>query len=362
MNPFTEQQLSEIQSWLKQQAAELGFAQVVVSNPDLAVESEKFQQWVDQGLHGEMDYLARNHDLRAEPAKLLPETCRVVSFAMDYLPEKQSIQLLSQPDKAYVSRYALGRDYHKLIRKRLTNLGKQLENKLSELNADFKLVYRPFVDSAPVMERQIAEQGGMGWIGKHTLLLNRKHGSWFFLAELFINLPLATEQPVKGHCGKCSACIDICPTQAITGPYQLDARRCISYLTIEHPGSIPVELRSMMGNRIYGCDDCQLVCPWNRFAKLSVEDDFQPRQKLDNAQLLELFQWDEAQFLKNTEGSPIRRAGFERWQRNLAIALGNALAKDIQQQPQIISALKEAEINSTAVVNEHIQWALQQVS
>lgn len=302
-------------------------------------------------MHGEMDYMQRHGTRRSRPADLLPGTVRVISVRMDYWPEATDAEsLLDKPTQAYVSRYALGRDYHKVLRKRL----QQLANRITEAAGPFG--YRAFVDSAPVLEKAIARNASLGWIGKHTNLINSKAGSWFFLGELYTELPLPVDEPASNHCGSCSKCISACPTDAIVAPYQVDARRCISYLTIELKGPIPVEFRQAMGNRIYGCDDCQLVCPWNKFAQFSREDDFSPRHRLDSASLLELFQWSEQQFLDRTAGSPIRRIGYERWQRNLAIGLGNG-----PSDPIVVKVLRERLGNASQMVAEHIQWALNQL-
>lgn len=294
--------------------------------------------------------MAKHGTKRSRPAELMPGTLRIISVRMDYLPPGSRItENLTQPEKAYISRYALGRDYHKVIKQRLTLLA----NKITENVGSFG--YRAFVDSAPVMEKPLAEKAGLGWIGKHTNLLNAKAGSWFFLGELYTDLPLPIDQAATNHCGSCNACIDICPTQAIVGPYQLDARRCISYLTIENRGPIPEEFRSHIGNRIFGCDDCQLICPWNKFAKHTDEKDFQPRHGLANAELVELFLWNETEFLEKTSGSAIRRAGYEGWLRNIAVALGNA-----PSSPKIIAALQTRQYHPSELVREHVDWALAQ--
>ncbi|PPC74120.1 tRNA epoxyqueuosine(34) reductase QueG [Pokkaliibacter plantistimulans] len=348
---LSTQQLVDLTEKIRLWARELGFQDMGVSSLELGDHPEYMRQWVEKGLHGEMSYLENNQELRRNPALLHEGTLSIISVRMDYLPpETQALKILNSPAKAYVSRYALGRDYHKVIRKRLTQLAKQIEQNVGTLG------YRAFVDSAPVMEKPIAEQAGLGWMGKNSLIMNRKAGSWFFLGELYTNLPLINSaQPVKEHCGRCSACMDLCPTNAFIGPKQLDARRCISYLTIEYRGSIPTELRPLMGNRIYGCDDCQLVCPWNRFASSTHEQDFHPRHSLDSADLLTLFEWDEATFLTNTEGSPIRRTGYEGWQRNIAIALGNA-----PFSTSILSALQSRLTSCSSLVGEHIEWAISQ--
>src|SRR5690606_6510447 len=310
---------TQIKDW----GRELGFAHIGVADVDLGDHEQHLLRWLEQGFHGGMAYMARHGTMRSRPAELQPGTLRVITARMDYLPpDTQIIEVLTDPEQAFISRYALGRDYHKLIRKRLTQLGDRIAQAIGPFG------YRAFVDSAPILEKALAEKAGLGWIGKHTLLLDRTAGSWFFLGEILTDLPLPVDAPVTSHCGSCSACIDICPTQAIVAPYQLDARKCISYLTIELHGPIPEELRAPMGNRVFGCDDCQLVCPWNRFAKFTAETDFSPRHGLDNRSLLELFLWDEATYLRNTEGSAIRRIGYARWLRNLAVGLGNAPYSD----------------------------------
>ncbi|WP_145127321.1 tRNA epoxyqueuosine(34) reductase QueG [Pseudomonas sp. URMO17WK12:I11] len=328
---------------------ELGFAHVGIAGIDLGEHAHHLQRWLDAGYQGEMEYLGAHGSKRAHPEQLIPGTVRVVSLRMDYLPgDTQMAQRLAQPEKAYVSRYALGRDYHKLVRKRVQSLADRIQQAIGPFG------YRAFVDSAPVLEKALAEQAGLGWIGKNTLLLNRKAGSYFFLAELFVDLPLPVDQATTSeHCGRCTACLDICPTQAFVGPYVLDARRCISYLTIELKGPIPVQLRSMMGNRVFGCDDCQIVCPWNRFAKPSREQDFQPRHGLENAELAQMFLWDEPTFLRKTEGGPLRRAGYERWLRNLAVGLGNA-----PSTIPVLEALKARRDDASPLVREHVEWAL----
>ncbi len=335
---------------IKQQGQSLGFQQVAISNIDLAEASARLRDWLAKNFHGGMDYMARNQDKRAQPELLVPDTVRVISVRMDYqTPSADSEMVMNNPNLGFVSRYALGRDYHKVMRKRLQQLATFIETQIGQFG------YRVFVDSAPVLEKALAEKAGLGWIGKHTNLLNREAGSWFFLGEIYLNIPLPTDDRVSDHCGNCRACIDICPTQAIVAPYQLDARLCISYLTIELHGSIPEQLRPMMGNRIYGCDDCQLVCPWNRFAQLSQEDDFLPRHQLDTPQLLDLFSWDETEFNKRLEGSPIRRIGHERWLRNIAVALGNGPKTEAVQQ-----ALNERLDHASEMVREHVRWALEQ--
>ncbi len=350
---FTDfHQLKEdIREW----AAALGFQDLGVTDLDLSEHAPHVRSWLEQGFQGEMGYLERNLEKRFDPALLHPGTLRIISARMDYLKtDTQPLQVLDSPELGYVSRYALGRDYHKTLRQRLAKLGRRV----SEAAADLDHNFRAFTDSAPVLEKALAEKAGLGWIGKHTLLLNREAGSWFFLGEIFTNLPLPVDAPAaEDHCGNCRACMTVCPTDAIIGPRKLDARRCISYLTIEHKGSIPAELRSRMGNRIYGCDDCQLYCPWNRYATNAAEIDFEPRGTLAGANLLELFAWTEDQFLKHTEGSAIRRISYEQWQRNLAIAIGNGPASDAA-----VTALRTRRSTCSPLVAEHIDWALGRLS
>lgn len=352
MPEYSAQQLTELTLSIQQFAAELGFQQIGISNIDLSKHEQHLNDWLAAGFHGEMDYMSRHGSMRSHPEELVDGTIRVISVRMDYLPPELTPpqDVLRDKNKGYVSRYALGRDYHKLIRKRLQQLAKRIEEDVGEFG------YRVFTDSAPILEKALAEKANLGWIGKHTNLINKKAGSWFFLGEIFTDIPLPlTDTSSDNHCGKCTACIDICPTQAIIAPFKVDATRCISYLTIELHGSIPVEFRANIGNRIYGCDDCQLVCPWNRFAKNTKEQDFFSRHKLDSADLLDLFNWDEATFLKNTEGSAIRRIGHQRWLRNIAIALGNApTSKDI------VTTLKVSKGKADGFVKEHIEWAISQ--
>jgi epoxyqueuosine reductase len=307
--------------------------------------------WLQSGMHGEMDYMHKHGTKRSRPGELLPGTVRIISVRMNYLPPDalDPMQVLEDPSLAYISRYALGRDYHKVMRKRLQKLANHIEQQVGSFG------YRAFVDSAPVLEKVLAHKAGLGWVGKHTNLLSEDAGSWFFLGELFTNLPLPVDQPSTDHCGSCEACIEICPTRAIIAPYKLDARKCISYLTIEHKTSIPVEYRKPMGNRIYGCDDCQLVCPWNKFSKKSPLADFAKRHELDAISLVELFLWSEQDFLFYTEGSAIRRIGYQRWLRNVAVALGNA-----PTSPEVTDALTGRLDNSSDLVREHVQWALEQ--
>lgn len=336
---------------IREWAGQLGFQQLGITDTDLGEDAARLDAYLAAGYHGEMAYMASHGTMRSRPEELVPGTVRVISVRMDYLPEDtQMAQMLAQPEQAYISRYALGRDYHKLIRKRLQQLAEKITAQIGPFG------YRAFVDSAPVMEKPLARKAGLGWMGKNTLILNRQAGSWFFLGELLIDLPLPIDEPNdRDHCGKCSACLDVCPTQAFVGERVLDARRCISYLTIELKDAIPEELRPLIGNRVFGCDDCQLVCPWNRFAKPTQEDDFKPRHNLDNVTLAELFMWTEEQFLKRTEGSPMRRTGYERWLRNLAVGLGNA-----PSTIPVLEALKARLDHPSELVVEHVLWALQQ--
>ena len=329
---------------------ELGFQEVSITDVDLSEHEPHLKAWIAKNYHGAMSYMAENHDKRCHPEQLVPGTIRVICARMDYAKDSQdSLASLENTGKAYVSRYARGRDYHKLIRKRLQKLATRIKEEAGPFG------YRAFVDSAPVLERALAEKSGMGWIGKNTMLINKKAGSWFFLGELFTDLPLPVDAPDTDHCGTCSACLDVCPTKAFVAPNQLDATRCISYLTIELRSAIPLEFRKPIGNRIFGCDDCQLVCPWNKFSKNSDEKDFTPRHSLDDAQLVDLFAWSERDFLNRTEGSAIRRIGYDCWLRNIAIALGNAPTSKV-----VVAALNSRLNNVSEMVNEHITWALQQ--
>lgn len=338
---------------------ELGFQEVRITGTDLHEEEALLQQWLARGFHGEMDYMTRHGSMRARPAELVPGTVRIISVRLNYRPPeaKESWSVLEDPGAAFISRYALGRDYHKVLRGKLQTLATRVEAAVGEFR------YRVFTDSAPVMEVALARNAGLGWRGKHTLLLSREVGSLFFLGELYTDLPLPVDEAVTEHCGSCSRCIDICPTQAIVAPFQLDARRCISYLTIENPGSIPEPLRRPMGNRIYGCDDCQLVCPWNKYAQDAAEPDFKVRHGLDDVTLLALFSWNETEFNARFEGSAIRRIGHERWRRNIAVALGNALASPglaDERTSEIRSALHAQRSSASELVREHIDWALGQ--
>jgi epoxyqueuosine reductase len=336
---------------IREWGAELGFQQVGITDTDLAAYRDKFRAWLEAGYQGAMGYLERNVEARLDPAQLEPGTCRVVVARMDYLPGgREPREVLEDPGAAYISRYALGRDYHKVVRRRLVRLAARIDAAAHAVDARF----RAFTDSAPVLEKALAEKAGIGWIGKHTVLLNEDAGSWFFLGEIYTNLPLPVDRTrVVDRCAPCRACIAVCPTGAIVGPQRLDARRCISYLTIEHPGPIPEDLRALMGNRVFGCDDCQLFCPWNRYARLTAEPDFAPRHGLDQAELLALFAWDEAEYLARTEGSALRRTGYERWQRNLAVAIGNGEATEAA-----FRALESQRAGATPLVREHIDWAV----
>jgi len=342
--PDFYQLASDIKCW----GAELGFQQIGITDIDLESYKPHLKSWLEKKFHGEMGYMARNNEMRCHPEQLVPGTLRVICLRMDYACIKEnSLAPLGNSDKAYIARYARGRDYHKLIRKRLQTLADKIESAAGSIG------YRAFVDSAPVLERALAEKSGLGWIGKNTMLINKQAGSWFFLAELFTDLPLPTDQAEADHCGSCHACLDICPTQAFIKPNLLDATKCISYLTIESKSAIPIELRDKIGNRVFGCDDCQLVCPWNKFTHLTGEGDFSPRHSLDNADLVDLFNWSEEEFVTKTQGSAIRRTGYEGWLRNLAVAMGNA-----PKNPKIIAALESRKTHPSLLVQEHIDWAI----
>jgi len=331
---------------IKAWGSELGFQAVGIADADLSAAEPRLLEWLAQGWHGEMEYMARHGALRARPAELKAGTLRVISCRMDYAVDP-SEGISSDGNKAVVARYARGRDYHKVLRDRLQKLCDRISAEVGSFG------HRVFSDSAPVMEVELAARAGLGWRGKHTLLLSREAGSWFFLGEIYCALPLPVDQEEKNHCGSCERCMDICPTQAIRGPYQLDARRCISYLTIEHESAIPEELRPLIGNRVYGCDDCQVVCPWNSFAQPTEEKDFEVRNGLDRATLVELFAWSETDFDERLRGSPIRRIGYERWLRNLAVGLGNA-----PTSPEVVEALNSRKDDCSPLVKEHIDWAL----
>ena len=348
--------LTALASRIRQWGRELGFARVGIADIDVTTAAARLDAWLAEGRHGDMDYLQRHFQMRADPTRLLPGALRVITARLDYLPrntphdwQPRELERLRQPDTAIVSLYARGRDYHKAVRARLQQLASRIEAEVGTLG------YRVATDSAPVLEVELARNAGVGWRGKHTLLLSQDAGSMFFLGEILTDLPLPVDGPIGDHCGTCSRCIEVCPTQAITAPYQLDARRCISYLTIEHKGSIPIELRAAIGNRVYGCDDCQLVCPWNKFARTSDLPDFDVRNGLDSATLIELFSWNEDEFNQRHSGSPIRRIGHTRWLRNIAVSLGN-----MPSSPDVIEALQARADHPSELVREHVAWALAQ--
>ncbi len=365
---------AQIKLWGK----EIGFAEIRITDPDIAAAEPGLAAWLNQGMHGSMDYMAKHGTaLRTQPARLVPGTLRIISARMDYLPQASTAEKnisdadtsntamtwqdrelakLQQPHQAVISIYARGRDYHKVLRSRLQKLAQKIRTHVGQLG------YRVFTDSAPVLEVELARKAGLGWRGKHTLLLSRSGGSMFFLGEIFVDIPLPCDSVTTDHCGTCQRCIDVCPTQAIIAPYQLDARRCISYLTIEHAGSIPEDLRPLLGNRIYGCDDCQLVCPWNKYAQPTALTDFSVRHQLDQQQLLALFTWSEEDFHHQFSGSAIHRIGYIRWLRNLAVALGNALRaeKETKQKQAIETALQTHAAHTSIIVREHVLWALSQ--
>ncbi len=347
----------------------LGFNQIGITDTDLHEAEARHEDWIKKGFHGEMDYMAKHGIKRTRPAELVPNTLRVISVRLDYLPPAaaDSEDILRNSEKAFISRYALGRDYHKVLRNKLQKLCEKIQTELPNYSLKNSIPgnsgsdnfgldnfeYRVFTDSAPVLEVALAEKAGLGWRGKHTLLINKDHGSWFFLGEIYTNLPLVIDTPASNHCGTCSSCMQVCPTQAITAPYEVDARRCISYLTIELKGSIPLELRPLIGNRVYGCDDCQLYCPWNKFAEITKETDFSVRNGLDDISLIECFGWTEEEFKANMAGSAIYRIGYEQWLRNIAIGLGNA-----KTSAAIVAALQSRLNNSSDIIREHIRWAL----
>lgn len=343
--------MKKLSESIKQWGLELGFSQIGITDTDLQSAESEHQAWIEKGLHGEMDYMAKHGTKRSRPAELVPNTLRIISARLDYQPPNavDSESILNDNHKAFISRYALGRDYHKVMRNKLQKLCEKIQAELTTFE------YRVFTDSAPVLEVALAEKAGLGWRGKHTLLINKDRGSWFFLGEIYTNLPLDIDTPASNHCGTCSSCIDVCPTQAITAPYEVDARRCISYLTIELKGSVPLEFRPLIGNRVYGCDDCQLFCPWNKFAELTKEPDFAVRNGLDSISLIECFHWTEADFKTNMAGSAIYRIGYTQWLRNIAIGLGNAKAT-----PEIIVALQQHCNHENEMVREHVRWALAQ--
>ena len=338
--------ISQLEDWAKS----MGFQELGITDTDLSAYTDDYREWLRSKLQGDMMYMRRNVSKRLDPALLQPGTVRVISLRMDYLPNAAPATLADK-SMAYISRYALGRDYHKVVRKRLAKLAKKIQETAGG-------EYRAFVDSAPVLEKPLAAKAGLGWVGKHTLILNKHAGSFFFLGEIFTNIPFPMTKKVVGNsCGNCKACITICPTDAITGPARLDAGRCISYLTIEHKGSIPVELRPKVGNRIFGCDDCQLVCPWNRFSSRTEESDFQPRHELDRSSIEDLLRWDEATFLARTEGSAVRRISYRQWVRNLAVAAGNAPANRTLLRA-VHEKLEEMQKLGDELCSEHLQWAL----
>jgi len=349
--PLGQAELNLLANDIKQWAIELGFDDVGITDTQLAEHEARLNAWVANGMHGEMDYMHKHGTKRTRPQELVEGTKRVISVRMDYAPHdiKQAEKILEQDEVGYISRYALGRDYHKVLRSRLKHLAERIANHIGEFG------YRVFTDSAPVLEKALAEKSGLGWIGKHTNLLHAKTGSWFFLGELYVDIELPIDLAATNHCGSCTNCLDLCPTKAIVGPYQVDARRCISYLTIELKGAIPDEFRPLIGNRIYGCDDCQIVCPWNKFAQTTKEPDFSPRSSVTDRNLTDLINWSETDFLQRTEGSAIRRIGYQAWLRNIAVALGNA-----DTSPSIIKALtgKRNAPETGDMAREHIDWAL----
>jgi epoxyqueuosine reductase len=373
--------MQELSASIKQWGLELGFNQIGITDTNLQSAESEHQAWVEKGFHGEMDYMAKHGTKRTRPAELVPNTLRVISVRLDYLPPNaaNSEAILNDTNKAFISRYTLGRDYHKVMRNKLQKLCEKIQTELTSLNTPFPskgegcgggengrggeskdggenstpFTYRVLTDSAPVLEVALAEKSGLGWRGKHTLLINKDRGSWFFLGEIYTNLPLAIDAPATNHCGTCTSCMQVCPTQAIVAPYEVDARRCISYLTIELKGSIPTELRPLIGNRVYGCDDCQLFCPWNKFAEITKETDFAVRNGLDDISLVDCFKWTEEEFKANMAGSAIYRIGYEQWLRNIAIGLGNAKTSNI-----IIEALKSRADHTSRIVYEHVNWAL----
>lgn len=363
---FSQSDLTSLAQQIRNWCSDLGFQGVGITHVNLADDEKRLKSWLNKRYHGSMAYMEAHGNKRSRPAELLPGTLRVISVRLDYTDTfaANAPEVLNDPEKAFVSRYALGRDYHKVMRGRLKKLAQKIErasanwpanSSATQTPADEPFRHRVFVDSAPVLEKALARDAGIGWIGKHTNLINKRGGSWFFLGELFTNLPLPTDEAATDHCGSCTTCIDVCPTQAIVAPYSVDARRCISYLTIENKGPIPEEFRRDMGNRIYGCDDCQLFCPWNKFANSEPPEDFLPRHRLDNASLIELFLWTPEQFDVNTRGSAIRRTGYTGWLRNLAVALGNAPTSGA-----VVDALRSRREDDSALVREHVKWALDQ--
>ena len=351
MNNFlTKKDLSLLAEQIKLWSSELGFSSIGITDIDLSQDQRYLEKWLEKDYHGEMKYMEKHGKKRSQPAELVEGTKRIISLSMNYLPENYNgLELLKEDKKAFVSGYARGRDYHKIMRSRLKKLVSKIKVHSSHEN-------RVFVDSAPVLEKALAQKAGLGWIGKNTLLLNKNAGSYFFLGEIYTDLELPIDEPeIVNHCGSCTSCMDVCPTKAFEGPNQLDARKCISYLTIEYKGSIKEELRPMMGNRIFGCDDCQIFCPWNKFLKITDEADFKPRHNLDDIDLSNLFMWSEEEFLEKTQGSPIRRAGYESWLRNIAIALGNA-----ESSVEVLRVLHSKKDDPSEIVKEHVNWAIEQ--
>nr|WP_294840006.1 tRNA epoxyqueuosine(34) reductase QueG [uncultured Methylotenera sp.] len=346
--------LSDLSLAIKNWGLALGFSQIGITDTNLQAAESEHQAWIEKGFHGDMDYMAKHGTKRTRPDELVPNTQRIISARLDYLPPQaaNSDAILQDSSKAFISRYALGRDYHKVMRNKLQKLCEKIQSELAHYQID-AFEYRAFTDSAPVLEVALAEKAGLGWRGKHTLLINKDHGSWFFLGEIYTNLPLVVDTPATNHCGSCSKCMQVCPTQAITAPYEVDARRCISYLTIELKTSIPVEYRPLIGNRVYGCDDCQLFCPWNKFAEITQETDFAVKHGLDDVSLIDCFNWSEDEFKTKMAGSAIYRIGYVQWLRNIAVGLGNAATT-----PEIINALKQHLHHESEIVQEHVRWAL----
>ncbi|WP_047533637.1 tRNA epoxyqueuosine(34) reductase QueG [Methylotenera sp. N17] len=351
MNTTLDNAYAQLAVDIKRWGQALGFADIGITDTDLKHAEVEHQQWIDKGFHGDMDYMAKHGTKRTRPAELVPNTIRVISARLDYKPPqaKDSWQVIGDGQQAFISRYALGRDYHKVMRQKLQQLSDQIAQAVANVE------YRVFTDSAPVLEVALAEKAGLGWRGKHTLLINKNHGSWFFIGEIYTNLPLPIDTPASAHCGTCTACLDICPTQAIVAPYKVDARRCISYLTIELKTAIPIALRPLIGNRVYGCDDCQLICPWNKFAQVTPEQDFHVRHGLDDITLVTCFGWSEAEFKEKMAGSAIYRIGYTQWLRNIAVGLGNA-----PTTPEVVQALEMRKNDASPLIQEHVMWALSQ--
>jgi len=353
---FNQPNFTQLSADIKRWGVELGFDQIGITDTNLQAAETEHQTWIAKGFHGDMDYMAKHGVKRTQPAELVPNTTRIISARLDYFPPDtaDSKAVLQDGAKAFISRYALGRDYHKVMRKKLQKLCEKVQHELLHYQSG-NFEYRAFTDSAPVLEVALAEKSGLGWRGKHTLLINKDRGSWFFIGEIYTNLPLTIDEPTTNHCGTCSNCIEVCPTKAIVAPYEVDARRCISYLTIELKGSIPTELRALIGNRVYGCDDCQLFCPWNKFAEITTTADFAVKNGLDNISLVDCFYWSEEQFKTNLAGSPIYRIGYHQWLRNIAVGLGNTATT-----PEVITALQSKLNEDSELLREHIEWALAQ--